>query len=44
MEHRYIKSFSKRTKVARKVYDQVAARWKELGFPGDPPKLRALEE
>jgi len=44
MEHRYLKTFSKRTKVGRKVYERVAERWKALGFPGAPPKLRALEE
>ncbi len=44
MEHRYLKSFSKRTKVGRKVYERVAERWTALGFPGAPPKLWALEE
>jgi 4-hydroxy-3-polyprenylbenzoate decarboxylase len=44
MEHRYLKTFSKRTKVGRKVYERVAERWTALGFPGAPPKLWALEE
>ncbi len=44
MEHRYLKTFSKRTKVGRKVYERVAQRWQALGLPGDPPKLWALEE
>ena len=44
MEHRYLKTFSKRTKVGRKVYESVAKRWRALGFPGAPPKLWALDE
>jgi len=44
MEHRYIKQFSRRTKLRRSVYESVAARWSELGFPGAPPKLWSLEE
>jgi UbiD family decarboxylase len=44
MEHRYLKQFSKRTKVRRSVYEQVAARWDRLGFPGRPPRLWALED
>jgi UbiD family decarboxylase len=43
-EHRYLKQFSKRTKVRRAVYEQVAARWSRLGFSGQPPKLWALED
>jgi len=44
MEHRYIKQFSKRTKVRRSVYENVAARWAQLGFTGQPPTLWALED
>ena len=44
MEHRYLKTFSKRTKVARSVYERVARRWEALGLPGVPPTLWALEE
>jgi 4-hydroxy-3-polyprenylbenzoate decarboxylase len=44
MEHKYIKQFSKRTKVRRSVYDSVVKRWSELGFDGTPPKLWALED
>jgi 4-hydroxy-3-polyprenylbenzoate decarboxylase len=44
MEHRYLKQFSRRTKVRRSVYDSVAARWTELGFTGAPPRLWALED
>jgi len=44
MEHRYLKSFSKRTKIRRAVYEEVAAKWQTLGLAGMPPKLWALEE
>ena len=44
MEHRYIKQFSKRTKIRRSVYEGVAAKWQRLGFKGTPPKLWALED
>ncbi len=44
MEHRYIKQFSKRTKIRRSVYENVAARWAQLGFTGQPPHLWALED
>jgi 4-hydroxy-3-polyprenylbenzoate decarboxylase len=44
MEHRYIKQFSKRTKVRRSVYESVARRWAELGFTTTPPKLWALDD
>ena len=44
MEHRYIKQFSRRTRVRRSVYDAVASRWTRLGFSGRPPKLWALED
>jgi len=44
MEHRYLKQFSKRTKVRRSVYEQVAGRWSRLGLPGQPPRLWALED
>src|SRR3989441_1637450 len=32
MEHRYLKHFSKRTKLRRSVYEAVAAKWSPLGF------------
>ena len=44
MEHRYIKQFSKRTKIRRSVYESVAKRWTELGFTGAPPRLWSLED
>ncbi len=44
MEHRYLTQFSKRTKIRRAVYERVAARWAALGFTGNPPELRTLED
>ncbi|MBI2494671.1 MAG: UbiD family decarboxylase [Candidatus Rokubacteria bacterium] len=44
MEHRYLKQFSKRTKLRRSTYEAVAAKWQRLGLPGTPPTLWALED
>lgn len=43
-EHRYLNTFSRRSKVRRSMYDQIQARWRELGFTAPPPSLTALEE
>jgi UbiD family decarboxylase len=42
-EHRHLPSFSKRTTLRKNIYDKVAARWKELGLPGQIPTVRAFE-
>jgi UbiD family decarboxylase len=42
-EHKYLHQFAKRTKLSREVYDRVAARWKELGLPGEPSKSESFE-
>jgi 3-polyprenyl-4-hydroxybenzoate decarboxylase len=44
MEHRYVKTFSPRTKLRRSVYERVAARWRHLGLDGAPPTPWALED
>lgn len=44
MEHRYLTQFSRRTKVRRSTYEQLAGRWRQLGFTGEPPRLWALED
>jgi 4-hydroxy-3-polyprenylbenzoate decarboxylase len=44
MEHKYLQSFSKRTKLRRSVYDSVSKKWNRLGFKGQPAKLMAFEE
>jgi len=42
-EHRHLPVFSKRTTLRKKIYDQVAARWTELGLSGQAPAVRAFE-
>jgi 4-hydroxy-3-polyprenylbenzoate decarboxylase len=43
-EHRYLDQFAKRTKITKKMYDQISNRWKELGLPGGPPQMNIFEE
>lgn len=43
-EHRYLPVFSKRTRIRKEIYDQVAAKWKDLGLPGQVPEVRDFEE
>src|SRR5271167_1463664 len=44
MDYRYIKTFSKRTKLSKPMYEQVVARWNELGFAGKPMALSVFED
>jgi hypothetical protein len=44
MDYRFIKTFSKRTKLSKPMYDQVVARWNELGFTGKPMALSVFED
>ncbi len=44
MDYRFIKSFSKRAKLSKASYDSVAARWRELGFEGEAPKVTVFED
>jgi UbiD family decarboxylase len=44
MEHRYKDVFSPRSRLSRQVYERVRGRWAELGLPGQPPEILALEE
>ena len=44
MDYKHIKTFSKRTKLAKSTYDAVVARWSELGLPGQPPAINVFEE
>ena len=44
MEFRYIKEFSPRTKLSKPVYQRVGERWEQLGFKGEPPKVKVFEE
>jgi len=42
-EHRHLPVFSKRTTLRKKIYNQVASRWTELGLPGEVPTVKAFE-
>lgn len=44
IEHRYLPAFSKRTKLRKSIYDQVAERWSGLGLPGSIPNILAFED
>jgi 4-hydroxy-3-polyprenylbenzoate decarboxylase len=44
MDYRHIKNFSKRTKLSKATYEQVVARWSELGFSGTPPVQTVFED
>ncbi len=43
-DHRYLKTFSRRTALSRSTYEAVRARWQELGLEGEAPQPTALEE
>jgi len=42
-EFKYIKSFARRSLLKKEVYESVCARWGELGFEGEPPKVATFE-
>jgi len=42
-EYKYIKTFSRRSLLKKEVYESVCARWTELGFEGDPPRITNFE-
>ena len=44
MEYRHIGIFSKRSVLAKSTYENVVARWKELGLEGEPPKISVFEQ
>ncbi len=44
MDYRFIKTFSKRTKLSKDAYENVVARWQELGLSGTPPVISVFEE
>jgi 4-hydroxy-3-polyprenylbenzoate decarboxylase len=44
MDYRFIKSFSKRTRLSKDVYQAVTARWQELGLEGKPAEITNFEE
>ena len=44
MEYKYIKTFSKRTKLSKAAYENVVRRWQEYGFKGKAPSISIFEE
>jgi UbiD family decarboxylase len=44
MEYKFIKTFSKRTKLSKDAYENVVRRWQELGFAGEAPPITVFEE
>ena len=44
MDYKYIKTFSPRTKLDKATYEQVVARWQELGLSGKPPEITVFED
>jgi UbiD family decarboxylase len=43
-EHKYLKTFSKTTRLNEDVYRKVCEEWNELGLPGTPPKVDVFEK
>jgi 4-hydroxy-3-polyprenylbenzoate decarboxylase len=44
MEYKFIKTFSKRTKLSKAAYENVVKRWQEYGFTGKAPEVSIFEE
>lgn len=44
MDYKYIKTFSKRTKLSKQAYENAVARWDEFGFEGTPPVVSVFED
>ncbi len=44
MEYKHIDDFSPRSRLSRKSYEDVAARWEELGLDGKPPRITDFED
>jgi 4-hydroxy-3-polyprenylbenzoate decarboxylase len=42
-EHKYLNVFSVRSRVTRGMYDNLSAKWSELGLDGEPPVIRSFE-
>ena len=43
-QHRHIPVYSKRTRLRKSVYEQVAGRWEEMNLPGAVPSVLAFED
>ncbi len=43
-QHKYIKQFSKRSRLSRKVYEKLVSEWDEFGFKFPAPRITNFEE
>ncbi len=43
-EHKYLATFSRRTKITKDIYNQVSDKWNRLGLKGKPPEIQVFEE
>jgi UbiD family decarboxylase len=44
MDHKHLKTFSKRSKLRKDMYERIGTRWKELGFTQDFPNILTFED
>ena len=44
MEHRYLKQFSKRSRLREEMYAQVSEKWSRFGLPDKPPIISTFED
>jgi 3-polyprenyl-4-hydroxybenzoate decarboxylase len=42
-EHKYLKVFSKRTKLTRQAYENMQTRWNSYGLPFEIPAISTFE-
>lgn len=42
--YKYIKEFSRRTRLDKKVYERVSTGWQKLGLPGVAPQIKLFED
>lgn len=43
-QHRHMDRFAPRSKISRQAYEQVVARWQELGLEGAAPQITDFED
>ena len=43
MDHKHLKTFSRRSKLRKETYDRIGSRWAELGFTQEFPNILTFE-
>jgi 4-hydroxy-3-polyprenylbenzoate decarboxylase len=43
-QHKYLKEFSRRSRIRRELYEKLVAKWQEFGFKFPPPAIHTFEE